>query len=196
MSARSSVAREAARLMYMGYAEEYMQAKEAAAASLGARALPSNREVADQLDELAEASEPDRASMLVEMRRAALAVMVHLRELEPRLIGSVWRGTARRGSDIDIVLYHESPTVVRERLAERFKVTGVEHARFFSGGLPRRSTHIKLELSGFGAEVVVRPPSEREPERCEVYGDMKTGLGVAGLMRVLEAEPLRRFIPR
>jgi predicted nucleotidyltransferase len=101
---RTSVAAEAARLLYTGAAEEYIQAKEMAAEGLGSKAVPSNYEVAVELDRLADEAEGgDRQRRLVEMRRTALRVMRSLSGFSPRLIGSVWRGVARRGSDIDLI---------------------------------------------------------------------------------------------
>ena len=91
---RKQVAEEAARLLYNGTASEYKDAKEIAASSLGSKSLPSNYEVAVELDRLSalmEGSERDRR--LVDMRRTALMVMRMLKEFDPKLIGSVWRGT-------------------------------------------------------------------------------------------------------
>ena len=76
METRREVAQEAARLIYRGTYKEYRDAKEAAARSLGARSVPSNHEVALELDRLAEEAEgPDRLRRLVEMRETALEVM-------------------------------------------------------------------------------------------------------------------------
>ena len=106
MDPRRRVAKEAARLLYTGAAEEYKQAKEEAARSLGVKAMPSNYEVAVELDLQAEEAEgEERQHLLLGMRRDALKVMRTLGEFDPRLIGSVWRGTARKGSDIDISVF-------------------------------------------------------------------------------------------
>jgi len=95
---RRRVAKEAARLLYTGAAEEYKQAKEEAARSLGVDAMPSNYDVAIELDLLAEETEGEgRRRLLLGMREAALKMMRALAEFDPRLIGSVWRGTGPRG---------------------------------------------------------------------------------------------------
>ena len=199
MSTRTQVATEAARLLYNRTVKEYKDAKEMAASSLGTRALPSNYEVVMELDRLVEEQEgSDRLSMLVEMREIALEVMRKLSDFDPVLIGSVWRGTPRRGSDIDIVVYHETPETVKEILST-YEVTSTESKEFTVGGLPRTSTHIAYTIKTHPLEVVVRPPRDREyyrDEKCETYGDIKRGLRLPELEKLIQTDPLRRFIPK
>jgi len=194
------VAREAARLLYTDAAEEYKQAKEEAARSLGVKAMPSNYEVAVELDLLAEEVEgEERQKLVMRMREAALGGMRTLGEFDPRLIGSVWRGTARRGSDIDIAVYASRPEAVAGRLAGAgYAVEGVEEVVVSKRGRPRRSHHITVRLEGGGeAEVVVRPPEEKgDAERCEIYGDLKRGLSLAELENLMRRDPLRKFVPQ
>jgi predicted nucleotidyltransferase len=190
---RSSVAREAARLLYVGAAEEYIQAKEMATAGLDVAAVPSNYEVAIELDRIADEEEgSERQRRLVEMRETGLTVMRRLAKFSPRLIGSVWRGTARKGSDVDIVALAESPVEVEKALAgyrikEKGEVT-------FKGGV--HAYHFKLEAGQHEVEVVVRAPSEYTEDRCDVYGDIKRGVTLAELERLMGVDPLRRFVPR
>lgn len=199
MAAREEVAREAARLLYDRTVKEYKDAKEMAASTLGTRALPSNYEVAIELDSLVEEREgSERLEMLVEMRGIALEVMKRLQKFDPVLIGSVWRGAPRRGSDIDIVVYCGDPEEVKQLLRE-YQVTGFERKEFTVGGQPRSSTHIMLQVKGYIVEVVVRAPVDKEyyrDERCETYGDPKRGLRLPELERLIETDPLRRFIPK
>jgi hypothetical protein len=190
---RTQVAREAARLLYTGAAEEYIQAKEQAATNLGVKANPSNYEVAVELDRLADELEGGiRQRRLAEMRGIALRMMKALDRFSPRLIGSVWRGTARLGSDIDIVTLASSPSEVEEALSgfEAKEKGGVT----FKGGV--NAYHIKLQIDDYGVEVVVRRPDEYEEERCDIYGDVKRGLTLPELERLLLSDPLRRFVPR
>jgi hypothetical protein len=190
---RTQVAREAARLLYTGAAEEYIQAKEQAAASLGVKATPSNYEVAVELDRLADELEGGiRQRRLAEMRGIALRIMKALNKFSPRLIGSVWRGTARTGSDVDVVALASSPEEVEETLSgfEIKEKGGVT----FKGGV--NAYHIKLAIDCYEAEVVVRRPDEYEEERCDIYGDVKRGLTLPELERLLRSDPLRRFVPR
>ena len=105
---RKRVAREAALLLYTSQEKEYKQAKQRAAEILGARVLPSNFEVAEELDKIAQDREgSERKEQLLRMRKEAKQIMEVLAEFCPRLVGSVWRGTARKNSDIDIHTFSE-----------------------------------------------------------------------------------------
>ena len=190
---RSSVAREAARLLYSGAAEEYIQAKHMAAISLGVKTVPSNYDVAVELDCLADEAEGgDRQRRLTEMRKIALMVMKSLRSFAPHLIGSVWRGTARRGSDIDIIALATSPADVESALRDyNVKEKGGVN---FQGGV--HAYHFKLEVKLEEVEVVVRDPAEYTEYRCDIYGDVKRGLTIQELERLLRVDPLRKFVPR
>lgn len=199
MSTRHDVAREAARLLYNRSVKEYKNAKEMAAASLGSRALPSNYEIAVELDVLTDEYEgPGRQRMLIGMREIALDVMKELGDLSPVLIGSVWRGTVRKGSDIDIIVYHPESAKVAQILG---KYTIVEEVKtqFIVDGMPMTSTHISMIIDEYPVEVVVRLPEDRDfytDERCETYGDFKRGISLRELEKLMSADPLRRFIPR
>ncbi len=199
MSTRQDVAREAARLLYNRSVKEYKDAKEMAAASLGSRALPSNYEVAVELDILTDEYEgPGRQRMLIGMREIALDVMRTLGDLSPVLIGSVWRGTVRKGSDIDIVVYHPESAKVAQMLG-KYSIVETERTQFIMDGMPRTSTHISMIIDGHPVEVVVRPPEDRDyyrDERCETYGDFKRGIGLRELEKLMSSDPLRRFVPR
>jgi predicted nucleotidyltransferase len=198
MDARGEVAREAARLLYTGAAEEYMQAKEQAARNLGVNARPSNYEVAMELDLLSDQMEGDeRKRLLVTIRDQALALMRLLYEYDPVLTGSVWRGTARRGSDVDINVYSSNPFEVESKLMSAgYSVEYSKEEVFTKRGRTIRSTHIFVAIEGAKGEVVVRPPEDRgEAERCEIYGDMKRGLRLAKLEKLMKTDPLRKFVP-
>ncbi len=193
MSERAYVAREAARLLYTGAVEEYIQAKEMAAANLGTRAVPSNYEVALELDRLADEAEGgERQSRLIHMRNTALQVMRNLSKFNPQLTGSVWRGIARRGSDIDIIALSRSPEEVEAALKgytikEKREVT-------FKGSI--RAYHFKFDVPPDEVEVVVRDPTDYTDERCDIFGDVKRGVKIVELEKLLRIDPIRRFVPR
>ena len=200
MEPRDAVAREAARLIYRGVAEEYKHAKEMAARNLGLNAMPSNHEVAEELDLLADREEGvERREHLVRLRREALDLMKDLDGYGPVLTGSVWRGTARRGSDVDINVYSDEPKKVEEALHnEGYEVNSIEEAVVNRAGRTIRAWHISVALGdGVHAEVVVRSEMERgEVERCEIYGDLKRGLKTAELEKLMRSDPLRKFVPK
>ena len=131
MSSRQEIAREAARILYNRSVKEYKDAKELAVSNLDTKALPSNYEVAIELDRLTEELEgSNRLHRLVEMRTIALELMRALRDHDPVLIGSVWRGTVRKGSDIDIVVYSQDPKLVKKKVIEVSKGIGEDYKTF------------------------------------------------------------------
>jgi len=197
---RERVAREAAILLYTSQEKEYKQAKRRAAETLRVRVLPSNLEITGELDKIADETEgPFRQERLLQMRREALKIMEALKDFNPKLIGSVWRGTAHRNSDIDIETFSSRPEIVLARLKENnFKVERTERQSVTKGGKAESSFHIYLTLSsGNRIEIVVRDPEKMDVlRRCEIYGDYIIGLGYPQLRRVLEESPLRKFVPK
>ncbi len=196
---RCRVAREAAVLLYFGAEKEYKQAKLKATETLRVHILPTNLEVALELDKIAEENEgAARKERLIQMRREALQIMKHFKAYHPVLIGSVWRGTIRRGSDIDIAVYHDAPEEIVPRLKKAdLNVSGAEWVTVTKNGQPQASFHIHaLTPDGHKVEVVARSADQATcRRRCEVFGDELTGLSVAELEKVLEENPAQKFIP-
>jgi len=198
-SLRDKVAREAALLLYQGQEKEYKQAKIEAAKMFGARMLPSNSEVAVMLDKIADEQEgEERKKRLVTMREEALQIMKFLQRMHPVLIGSVWRGTAHKNSDIDVVVFHENPNVVLRVLNQNnFNVIKTEWQTVTKHGEKIQTFHIHLTLpSNNKAEIIVRD-LERigRKEKCEIYGDVQSGLNVQQLQRALKTMPTKKFTP-
>lgn len=196
---RRRVAREAARLLYYNLSGEYKQAKEEAARRLGVAVLPNNFEVAVELDRLAgEVEGGDREKLRVDLRREALTIMSCLKAFHPRLIGSVWRGTARKGSDIDIEVFcHDREAVIKE-VEKVYHATRLEHVSKTDEGKTERYLHAYFNLpSGHEVEVVIKS-LERLSERrkCEVYGDYIVGVTLLQLRKLLDENPYKRFIPK
>ena len=195
---RGRVAQEAARLLYYGIYEEYIHAKEAASRNIGVKILPSNYEVAIELDRLADSIEGhERQERLKKLRTLALKVMRLLRDYCPVLTGSVWRGTVRRSSDVDINIYSTDPGVAELLLRRAGYSTGSEDVNVTREGILSRSRHVSLTVDGVGVEVVVRPMKEAERvEHCGTYGDIKKGLTLTELEGLMQKDPLRKFVPR
>jgi len=196
---RKRVAQEAAILLYTSQEKEYKQAKKRAAKTLGFRVLPSNLEVAEELDKIAEEKEgPSRTERLLQMRKEALQIMESLKGFNPKLVGSVWRGTANQNSDIDILAFSQNPKSVLGQLQKNeYRITSSEWRSVTKRGKKESSFHIYLVLSsGYEAEVVVRDPEKMgRAERCEIYGDAVTGLSIPQLQKVLREKPLQKFVP-
>jgi predicted nucleotidyltransferase len=199
LSLRRKVAREAASLLYFGVEKEYKQAKLKAAKTFGVHFLPTNLEVAIEFDKIAEENEgAARQKRLIRMRKEALRLMKILEEYKPVLIGSVWRGTIHRESDIDIAVYHDEPAEVLKLIKQNnLKVTQTEWTTVTKQGLKKTSFHIYLESPiKEKAEIVVRSPEEIGCKgKCEIYGDTISGLHLRELEKVLEENSTQRFVP-
>jgi len=193
------VAREAATLLYTQQEKEYKQAKQRAAETLGARLLPSNKNIALELDKIADEMEgSERNERLAQMRKDALRIMVILGDFHPRLIGSVWRGTAHKNSDVDIEAFTSDPIGVLERLTQNGLAFRTAEWQFVTKRLEReRAFHIYLTLpSANEVELIVRSPEKmNEIDECEIYGDTVKGLNIHQLRRVLLIDPFQKFVP-
>jgi predicted nucleotidyltransferase len=193
------VAREAATLLYFGAEKEYRQAKTKAAETFDAHFLPSNLEIALELDKIAEENEgPKRKERLIQMRKEALHVMRLLGAFCPVLIGSVWRGTIKQGSDIDISVYTDDPEEITKILkAGGFRVLKAAWTTVNKRGATLESFHIYAESTAkYGLEIVVRSREEAGKKRkCETFGDELKGLNIKELEKVLDGNPTEQFIP-
>ena len=193
------VAREAATLLYLGAEKEYKQAKEKAAQTFGVHFLPSNLEVALELDKIAEENEGEkRRERLIQMREEALEMMNLLNLFCPVLIGSVWRGTIKQGSDIDLAVYADDPEQITSVLkAEGIKVLKTAWTTVNKRGATLESFHIFAETAAkYGLEIVVRSREEAGKKRkCETFGDELKGLTLKELEKVLKSNPTQQFIP-
>ena len=199
VSSRKKVTREAATLLYQGVEKEYKQAKVKAAKTFGLHYMPTNLEVALEIDRIAEENEgPAREERLVRMRKEALRIMQVVREYDPILVGSVWRGTIHHDSDMDIIVHHEEPEEVLKTLGRtNFKIQQTEWVRITKHGKKKASFHIHAESPiKEKVEIIVHSPEEAcLKQKCEIYGDEITGLRLEELEKVLKENPNKRFLP-
>ena len=196
---KQRVAREAATLLYFGAEKEYKQAKDKAAQTFGIHFLPSNLEVALELDKIAEENEgPKRKERLIQMRKEALAIIQLLGGFCPVLIGSVWRGTIKQGSDIDIAVYGDDPEkIVNVLKVGKVKILKTGWTTVNKRGITSESFHIYAETQAkHGLEIVARSREESGKKRkCETFGDDLKGLNIKELKKILETNPTQQFIP-
>ena len=196
---KQKVAKEAATLLYFGAEKEYKQAKQKAAQTFGTHFLPSNLEIALELDKIAEEIEgTKRKERLIQMRNEALETMKLLSSFCPILIGSVWRGTIKRGSDIDIAIYSDGP----DEIINIFESAGVKVSKTAwttvnKRGATLESFHIYAETpANYLFEIVLRSREEAGKKRkCEIFGDEIKGLTIRELQKVLLTNPAQKFIP-
>jgi len=197
-SVRQRVAREAAALLYTQQEKEYKQAKQRASQALRARLLPSNKDIAVELDKVADEVEgSERAERLTRMRKDALSIMVILGDFHPRLVGSVWRGTAHRNSDIDIEAFSSDPIESLRRITRNGLIIGKAEWQLVTKRREReRAFHAYLSMPSAEVELIIRSPEKMsDVDQCEIYGDAVRGLNIHQLRKVLLGDPLRRFVP-
>jgi len=196
---RKKVAIEAASLLYTSQEKEFKQAKLKAAETLGVRVLPSNREIAEAFDKIAEEKEgSSRQELLIQMRKEALQIMQTLKDFHPKLIGSVWRGTIHKDSDIDIITFSQDHNAVYAKIKEnKFKITKTEWLSVTKKGKKETSFHIYVVLpSNNKVEIIVKSLEKKDsPEKCEIYGDEMTGLNYMQLQKILKENPTQKFVP-
>jgi predicted nucleotidyltransferase len=196
---RKRIAHEAAELLYTGQEKEYKQSKLHAAQILGFNILPSNAEIAGELDRIAEEREGEtRSQRLVQMRAEALKLMRILGGFNPLLVGSVWRGTIHRNSDIDIRASAQDPQEVISRLTRAgYKNLKTKTESVVKKGKRQRSIHVQFELPSTNkAEIVLRDPHDAKANMlCEIYGDIITGLTTQRLHNLLKENPKEKFVP-
>ncbi|WP_165073226.1 HD domain-containing protein [Paludisphaera rhizosphaerae] len=149
---RRQIAFLAAQMMYQRTESEYFTAKRKAAKQLGLEYrfrpgdLPSNAEIRDQIQAMARMHEgPKRLDTLREMRLEALRMMRLLARFRPRLIGSVWTGHVRRGSDIDLHVFSDSLSLITDVLDEHGLSYDVQHKRIVKYGEERVFTHVHID---------------------------------------------------
>ena len=196
---RKRVAHEAVELLYTGQEKEYKQSKIHAAEILGFNILPKNAEIAAELDRIAEEREgKTRSKRLIQMRAEALQLMEILEGFNPLLVGSVWRGTIHRNSDIDInALAQDSQEVISRLIMAGYKNPKTKTEAIVKKGKRQRSVHVQFELPSTNeAEIVIRDPQDVNVKvLCEIYGDIVTGLTTQGLVSLLKENPEKKFVP-
>jgi HD domain len=157
---RYAIALEAARLMYERIESEYYTAKRKAAKRLCRKGvkpedLPSNAEIRDQIQVLARIHEGDkRTACLRDMRLEALRLMRLLRQFRPRLIGSVMTGHVRKGSDIDLHVFCDSPGLITDLLEQEGLQFDLERKQIVKHGEARVFTHVHV-YARFNFELTV-----------------------------------------
>ena len=153
---RERITQLAARLMAEDGVDDFALAKRKAARQLGAidtQNLPNNSEIEQALREYHALYQHDELrSRLRELREQAIRVMREFAPFDPHLTGSVLVGTATRYSDINLLLFTDSPKEVELFLLNRnllFK-SGEKRYRFSDGV---RSVPVLTLTESGGADV-------------------------------------------
>ncbi len=192
---RQQIAFEAARLMYQRVETEYYTAKRKAARLLRVEHrfkpgdLPSNQEIRDQIQAFARMQEGEkRKENLRAMRVEALRLMRKLVRFRPRLIGSVWTGHVRKGSDIDIHIFSNGPSPVTAVLDENGMLYDVEHKRIVKFNEERVFTHVHVH-DRFKIELTLYPEDKvNYVFKSSITGKAIERASIAELESALRAE--------
>ncbi len=192
---RRQLAFLAAQLMYNRTESEYFTAKRKAAKQLGVEYrfrpgdLPSNAEIRDQIQAMARIHEgPKRLEHLHDMRVEALRLMRKLARFRPRLIGSVWTGHVRAGSDIDIHIFSDSQAIVTDTLDDYALPYEVEKKRIVKYGEERVFTHIHVD-DRFPFELTLYPEDKvHYVFKSSITGQAIERASIAELEAALKAE--------
>ncbi len=162
---RRQIAYQAAMLMYQRQESEYYRAKMKAARQIckgwvKPKDLPSNAEIRDEIQHLARMLEGEsRTHHLQEMRLEALRMMLILEKYRPRLIGSVFTGHVRRGSDIDLHVFSDSIESVTGELDYHGIAYDTQYKRIVKNGERQVFKHIHV-VDRYPFELTVYPTSK------------------------------------
>ena len=157
---RRAIAHEAARLMYERLESEYYQAKQKAARRLcqgwvKPADLPTNAEIRDIIQSFARIHEgSQRLDTLRDMRLTALRVMRLMTKFHPRVIGSVYTGMVREGSDIDIHLFSDGLEAVLHTLEGEGIPYELERKQVRKDGESQTFNHVHVR-EAFDVELTV-----------------------------------------
>src|SRR3954469_11696860 len=191
---RQAIAFEAARLMYDRIESEYFTAKRKAAkrlcrGSVKPDDLPSNAEIREQVQLFARLHEGDRRTdNLRDMRLEALRMMRLLRPFRPRLIGSVMTGHVRKGSDVDLHLFSDSPGLVTDLLEQAGCQYDLERKQVVKHGESRVFTHVHVH-DRFDFELTIYPEDKAHYVfKSSITGKAIERASIAELEAFLERE--------
>lgn len=179
--------------MYARDEKEYFTAKRKAAkmvvGSDRLRDLPSNREIREHIIVLAELLEGEsRRRDLRAMRLEALRFLRLLSRWRPQLIGSVWTGHVRKGSDIDIHVFCDHPEAVAQLLEAEGYQCLVERKRVLKHHEERVFTHIHVKAR-FDVELTVYARDKANyPFRSSITGRAIERADVSQLETLLREE--------
>lgn len=190
---RELIAQQAARLIAEDGIQGFAQAKRKAAQQMGApdtRNLPTNAEIDQALRVFRGLfQKEEHAEVLRELREQALEAMQLLEGFNPYLTGSVLTGAAGRHSDINLLLYTDSPKEVELFLLNR-QIPYRHGERRMGVGDGARQVPV-FTLTGPGAEVnvaVLSRNDERTAVRAPAGSSGPGRLGSTGLRDLLEQD--------
>ena len=187
---RALIAQQAARLIAEDGVPDFSLAKRKAAQQMGApdtRNLPTNAEIDQALRVFRELFQKDEhQSVLRALREQALAAMDLLREFNPYLTGSVLSGNAGRHSDVNLLLYADSPKEVEIFLMNRRIAYRLGERRIGNGESTRLVPVFTLSSGGADVNAAVHSRlDERIAVRAPAGSEGPGRLNAVGLRELL-----------
>ena len=183
---KQEVIKLAAELMYFDGVKEYLTAKRMASKQLGVDIFPSNAEIRDAVDQLAELHEPNRGENLHQMRRVALEMMELLEAFHPRLIGSVLEGAIKSTSDIDLHVFADEYEEVMRVLDEHGLEYDFDMVTARKNNEIRDFPHVYVYQNEHTIELSIYEPSEmRVRQRSSITGKPMEYATIAKLRKML-----------
>ena len=147
--ARRAIAARAARVMAEDSVNDFGTAKRKAARQLGFaenEGLPSNEEVEVELRAYQQLYQNDeQRERLSELRSIAMEIMREFSVHRPHLTGTVWNGTAGRGTVVQIDLFTDSAKAVEMKLLNQNLPYRVEERPHFNPALTRRAVVLEFD---------------------------------------------------
>lgn len=175
LRARTLVAEEAARIILDEGVRDYQVAKLKAAERLaieGHGALPRNTEIEQAVLDRRRLFDADvHQSHLLQLRKAALQAFELFADYSPRLVGSVLKGTAGNGSDINLHLFADSVEEIIFLLVDIGIQYRSKERRLRVNDSGRYFPALYFIADGIEVEAVVFPPERiRQAPLCPIDG--------------------------
>ncbi|MGC9162047.1 MAG: hypothetical protein ACP5F9_00650 [Thiomonas sp.] len=194
---RAELAALAARLIVEDGLDYGSAKRKAARRLLGEHAahdlLPSNDEIEQQVrEELALFHADTQPAQLLQLRRAALALMECFAAFNPHLAGAVWNGTANAHSDLHVLLFTDDTKGVEIHCIDHGLAYQVGNAAHYAGRgrVERLTLHWPLQTGGM-VTAHLSLYSEKDQRGAllpDAQGRTPRGT-LAALRRLLAAQP-------
>ncbi|MAH07986.1 hypothetical protein CMI38_07095 [Candidatus Pacearchaeota archaeon] len=179
-TSQEKVINRAAEIIYDHDGISYYKARDMARRDIGLsrKRLPHLDSIYLRLGELINRreSKEERQSQLRQMREEALDLMSDLEEFSPKLIGSVWRGNVRKGSDIDLHTYSDNYKLIHKHLKDSHLAEPFNDHYLLKG-----------QSKNYPVNITVYPTRRKgETQSCNILRTPLTGFSIDELRELLE----------
>lgn len=193
-SQRQRLAYESARILSEQGDFEFARARRKAATRLGIedkRCWPDNEEIQQALLQQQRLFHADeQTDALNQLRQSALSAMREFSAFEPRLVGQVVDGAARREQGVQLQLFVDSAEEVAFQLLERRIPWKQSDDQFrYAGGANQTHPVFRFMAGNIPVELIVLPfQARRNPPLSPVSERPERGIDATELRRLVTAE--------